>query len=255
MGYTEMRLPRFPRLSGEEMARDLSAARQGDEGARERLIQGNLRLVFAIASRFQGRGPEKEDLFQIGVIGLIKAIDRFDLSFNVQFSTYAVPMSLGELKRFLRDDGPVKVSRSYKDNLRLIRQAQSRLEEELGREPALAELEARLDMPREVLINSLEAASLPVSLYEPLSGDQQDSLSRLDQLRSRDDEEKAFRRLILEEALERLEPREKEIIRMRFYEDKTQAQVAARLGLSQVQISRLEKGILARCRAFLQDEP
>jgi RNA polymerase sporulation-specific sigma factor len=253
MGYTEMNLPRYPRLSDEEMTQNLSAVRQGDEDARERLIQGNLRLVFAIASRFQGRGPEKEDLFQIGVIGLIKAIDRFDLSFNVRFSTYAVPMILGEIKRFLRDDGPVKVSRSCKDNLRLIRQAQSQLEAELGREPALTELEERLDMPREVLLNSLEAANLPVSLYEPLNNEQQDSLNRLDQVRSREDEESIFRRLILAEALGQLAPREKEIIRMRFYEDKTQAQVAARLGLSQVQISRLEKSILARCRAFLKE--
>ncbi len=253
MGYTEMNLPRYPRLSDEEMVHNLNAARQGDEEARERLIQGNLRLVFTIASRFQGRGPEREDLFQIGVIGLIKAIDRFDLSFDVKFSTYAVPMILGEIKRFLRDDGPVKVSRSYKDNLRLIRQAQSQLEEALGREPTLAELEEKLDMPREVLINSLEATSLPVSLYESVNNDQQDPLYRLDQIRSQDDEENTFRKLILEEALEQLAPREKEIIRMRFYEDKTQAQVAAKLGLSQVQISRLEKSILARCRTFLKE--
>lgn len=251
--YAEMNLPRFPRLSDEEVIQCLKLAQQGDAEAREKLINCNLRLVFTMVQRFQNRGYETEDLFQIGVIGLIKAIDKFDLQYDVKFSTYAVPMILGEIRRFIRDDGPIKVSRTYKENARLIRQTQEELSERLGREPTLNELSEALDMPVDVLVTSLEAVAAPISLYEPVNQDEQDAVYRLDQIAGTDEEDLTFNRLALEEIMRALEPREREIIRLRFIEDLTQTQVAERLGLSQVQISRLERRILKRCRQLMAE--
>ena len=255
MAFKDQRLPDLPRLSQEEVFLYLKAAKAGDKEARDRLINSNLRLISTMIRRFQGRGYEEEDLFQIGVIGLIKAIDRFDISYDVQFSTYAVPMIIGEIKRFLRDDGPLKVSRTYKDNLVQIRKAQERLQKELDREPTLRELEAHLGMPREVLTASLEAGCLPYSIHEALPGDDGSPLYRVDQLKShQDDEEVTIKHLALEEMLEKLEPREREILRLRYFEDKTQSQIAERLGLSQVQISRLERAIIKKCREMLSED-
>ena len=198
------------------------------------------------------RGYEEDDLFQVGVIGLIKAIDRFDTTYEVRFSTYAVPMIIGEIKRFLRDDGPLKVSRTYKDNLIQIRRAQEKLRDCLGREPTLGELEAEVGLPKEILTASLEAGCSPFSIDEAVYGDDGSPLYRVDQLKSpQNEEEDSVKRLALEEMLEKLEPREREIIRLRFFEDKTQAQVADRIGLSQVQISRLERAIIKKCRQML----
>jgi RNA polymerase sporulation-specific sigma factor len=185
---------------------------------------------------------------------LIKAIDKFDLSFGVKFSTYAVPMILGEIRRFLRDDGLLKVSRTYKENARSIFQMQEILAEKLGREPTLDELAKALDMTMELLVTSMEASALPISLYEAVNQDEHDPIYRLDQIKSNDEEDHHFNQMALEEMLTSLSAREQEIIRMRFFEDKTQAQVAAKLGLSQVQISRLERQILTRCRALLADK-
>jgi RNA polymerase sporulation-specific sigma factor len=251
--YAEMNLPRFPRLSDVEVNQYIKLAQQGDEKARERLVNCNLRLVFTMIQRFQNRGYETEDLFQIGVIGLIKAIDKFDLQYEVKFSTYAVPMIMGEIRRYIRDDGPVKVSRTYKDNARLIRQTQEQLADQLGREPTMSELSEALDMPLDVMVASLEAVAAPVSLYEAVNQDDNEPIYRLDQIKGCEEESDTFNRLAMEEVMDQLQPREKEIIRLRFYEDLTQAQVARRLGLSQVQISRLERQILQRCRELLTD--
>lgn len=251
--YAEMNLPRFPRLSDEEVIQCLKLAQQGDEKAREKLINCNLRLVFTMIQRFQNRGYETEDLFQIGVIGLIKAIDKFDLQYEVKFSTYAVPMILGEIRRFIRDDGPIKVSRTYKENARLIRQTQEEMADQLGREPTLIELSEALGMPMDVLVTSLEAVASPISLHEPINQDEQEPIYRLDQIKGTDEDATTFNRLAMEEVMDALEPREREIIRLRFFEDLTQSQVAERIGLSQVQISRLERRILKRCRELLSE--
>ncbi|MEA4891787.1 MAG: sigma-70 family RNA polymerase sigma factor, partial [Peptococcaceae bacterium] len=216
MAFKEQMLPDLPRLSHAQVIQYLKAAKEGDKAARDKLVNSNLRLISTMIRRFQGRGYEEEDLFQIGVIGLIKAIDRFDLSYDVQFSTYAVPMIIGEIKRFLRDDGPLKISRTYKDNLVQIRKAQEKLQETLGREPTLAELEEELNMPREMLTASLDAGCLPFSIDEAIYGDDGNPLYRVDQLKNpRDEEEAAVKHLALDEMMDKLEPREREIIRLR----------------------------------------
>lgn len=252
MAFKEQMLPDLPRLSQAQVIQYIKAAQEGDKEARDKLVNSNLRLISTMLRRFQGRGYEEDDLFQIGVIGLIKAIDRFDTTYEVQFSTYAVPMIIGEIKRFLRDDGPLKVSRTYKDNLIQIRRAQEKLRDSLGREPTLGELEAEVGLPKEILTASLEAGCSPFSIDEAVYGDDGSPLYRVDQLKSpQNEEEDSVKRLALEEMLEKLEPREREIIRLRFFEDKTQAQVADRIGLSQVQISRLERAIIKKCRQML----
>lgn len=252
MAFREQMLPDLPRLSQAQVIQYIKAAQEGDKEARDKLVNSNLRLISTMLRRFQGRGYEEDDLFQVGVIGLIKAIDRFDTTYEVRFSTYAVPMIIGEIKRFLRDDGPLKVSRTYKDNLIQIRRAQEKLRDCLGREPTLGELEAEVGLPKEILNASLEAGCSPFSIDEAVYGDDGSPLYRVDQLKSpQNEEEDSVKRLALEEMLEKLEPREREIIRLRFFEDKTQAQVADRIGLSQVQISRLERAIIKKCRQML----
>ena len=250
---SEMNLPRFPLLGDEEMTRLLTDAQKGDQGARERLINCNLRLVFNLVQRFANRGYELEDLFQIGTIGLIKAIDKFNMSYNVKFSTYAVPMIIGEIRRFLRDDSPVKVSRSLKENAYKISKARDNLTKELERDPTLQELSDALGMPIEDIIISLEAVQIPTSIHETLYQDDGDPIYLVDQL-SIDEESSMFDQLALKEVLNKLSAKERDIIVMRFFQDKTQTEVAKTIGLSQVQVSRIERQALKRFKNLLQEE-
>ena len=250
---SEMNLPRFPLLKDEEMTNLILKAQDGDGEAREKLINCNLRLVFNLVQRFSNRGYELEDLFQIGTIGLIKAIDKFDLSYNVKFSTYAVPMIIGEIRRFLRDDNPIKVSRSLKENAYRINKTRDTLTKQLGREPTLQEIAKEADIPMEEIIGSLEAMQIPTSIYETLYQDDGDPIYLLDQL-SNDKEEGAWlEKIVLKEALNKLSEKERDILIMRFFQDKTQTEVAKVIGLSQVQVSRLERQALKKFKHLLEE--
>lgn len=249
-----MNLPRFPLLSDKEMKDLLKKARAGDSYARDKLVNCNLKLVFNLVKRFQNRGYELEDLFQIGCIGLMKAIDKFDLNYNVKFSTYAVPMIVGEIRRFLRDDNPVKVSRSIKETAYKVQQVRDMLVARLGREPTVGEVAAELGLSREEVVNALEAAKTPASIYETLHQDEGDPIYLLDQLKSTEDGESPWlERLSVKELLNRLPERDRQIITWRFFEDKTQSDIAGWLGLSQVQISRLERQALKKLKKFLEN--
>lgn len=251
---SDMNLPRYPLLSDEEMAELLQKAKQGDESAREKLINCNLKLVFSLVQRFENRGYELEDLFQIGTIGLIKAIDKFDFSYNVKFSTYAVPMIVGEIKRFLRDDHPVKVSRSLKETAYRVHRLREQLSKKLGREPSLSELSEQLGIKQEQIIAALEAIQQPGSIYETLYQDEGDPIFLLDQLSDPKDHQAWIDKLALKEVLDKLPERHRQVIMMRFFEDKTQTEVAAIVGLSQVQISRIERQALKTMRELLSQD-
>ncbi|MGQ9824020.1 MAG: RNA polymerase sporulation sigma factor SigF [Desulfotomaculales bacterium] len=248
----EMNLPRFPLLSDEEMRLLLRQAQAGDAQARDRLVNCNLKLVFNLVKRFQNRGYDLEDLFQIGCIGLIKAIDKFDLNYDVKFSTYAVPMIIGEIRRFLRDDNPVKISRSVKEAAYRIQKARERLVKRLGREPTIGEVAGELGVSREEVVGALEAAQSPASIYETLHQDEGDPIYLLDQLRGETSEEvPLLERMMVNDLLASLPEREKQILTWRFFEDLTQMEVARRLGLSQVQVSRLERQALKKLKEML----
>lgn len=249
-----MNLPRFPLLSETETKILLQKTRQGDDQARERLINCNLKLVFNMVQRFQSRGYELEDLFQIGTIGLMKAIDKFDLSFNVKFSTYAVPMIIGEIRRFIRDDSPVKVSRSYKELASRVYRSKETLTKELGREPTIHELSEDLDVSIDEIVTSLEAVQAPASIHETVFQDEGDPIFVLDQLSSESEvDETWFDKLMLKDIMHQLPTRLKQIILMRFFQDRTQVEVAEKLGISQVQVSRLERQALKQIRLLLSE--
>jgi RNA polymerase sporulation-specific sigma factor len=248
-----MNLPRFPLLGDEEMMNLLSRAQTGDIAAREKLINCNLRLVFNLVQRFGNRGYELEDLFQIGTIGLIKAIDKFNMSYNVKFSTYAVPMIIGEIRRFLRDDNPVKISRSLKENAYKINKVREQLTREWGREPTLQEIAQEAGISQEEIVSSLEAVQAPTSIHETLYQDDGDPIYVIDQLSNENEEVNWFDRIALKEVLNKLTEKEREIILMRFFQDKTQTEVAASVGLSQVQVSRIERQALKRFKSLLQE--
>ncbi len=250
---TEMNLPRFPLLSDEEMMRLLRAAKDGDTEARERLINCNLKLIFNLVQRFAHRGYEIEDLFQIGTIGLIKAIDKFDFRYGVKFSTYAVPMIIGEIRRFLRDDHPVKVPRSYKELVYKVNRSRENLASRLGREPTIGEIANDIGVDREEIVSALEAVQSPTSIHDTLYQDDSDPIYVIDQLPVEKDLEPSwFEKIALKEVLDKLPEREKRVLLMRFFEDKTQSEIASQLGLSQVQISRIERAALHRIRQLLQ---
>ncbi|MBQ7919393.1 MAG: SigB/SigF/SigG family RNA polymerase sigma factor [Lachnospiraceae bacterium] len=233
----------------EEISVLLAKAHAGDVNARELLIEKNLGLVHAVVSRFLGRGVEREDLFQIGVIGLMKAIDRFDLSYDVKFSTYAVPLITGEIKRFFRDDGPVKISRSIKEQAYRVQKAREALQGKLGTEPTLKELVAETGLSLDEVIVALEAGGPVESLYAPAYGEEKDSAYLVDTIRSTDNgEEKMLNHMLLGSLLNGLAPRERQMIVHRYFENKTQCQVAQLLGMSQVQVSRMEKKVLLHMR-------
>lgn len=250
---TEMNLPRFPLLSDEEMMHLLHQAKEGDSDARERLINCNLKLIFNLVQRFSHRGYELEDLFQIGTIGLIKAIDKFDFTYGVKFSTYAVPMIIGEIRRFLRDDHPVKVPRSYKELVYKVNRAREGLSAALGREPTIGEIAENIGVDREEIVSALEAVQTPTSIHDTLYQDDSDPIYVLDQLPlDKELEPSWFEKIALKEVLDKLPEREKRVLQMRFFEDKTQSEIAAQLNLSQVQISRIERAALHRIRQLLQ---
>ena len=222
---------------------------QGDKEARDTLFSENLGLVYSVSRRFLGRGVEMEDLFQIGSIGLLKAVDHFNPEFDVKFSTYAVPMIIGEIKRFLRDDGILKVSRSIKENQYKVYKMREELENKLGREPEMAELSAAMDMPVEELAMTMEAAAEVESIYRTVYQGDGTDIQLVDRLPENENhQEKLLNHIFLEEMLGKLEGEERKLIGLRYFQDMTQTDVAKRMGMSQVQVSRMEKRILKKLR-------
>lgn len=236
----------------------IEKSQHGDKEAREILIEENLGLVHHIVKRYAKRGYDTEDLFQIGTIGLMKAVDKFDASFGVQFSTYAVPMIQGELRRFMRDDGMIKVSRGLKENCLKVRKAVEKLSQELGQEPQISQIEAETGIRREDIVMALDAANEVESIYKTIYQSDGNEIYMIDQLRSPGEEapdsekEKLINRILIEQLMEGLNESDREIIRLRYFENVTQTEVAKRLGMSQVQVSRLEKKILLRMRRHLE---
>lgn len=233
----------------------LQRAHEGDKAARDTLVEENMGLVWSIVRRFLGRGVEPEDLFQIGSIGLLKAIDKFDIGYEVRFSTYAVPMITGEIKRFLRDDGMVKVSRPLKELSWKAYAVRERLERELGAEPSLARIAAELEVTMEELVMAMDSGAEVESLQKTIYQGDGNDISLEDRLEEKScAEEKLLNRILLEEILDRLEARERRLIYLRYFEDKTQTEIAQELGVSQVQVSRMEKKILKAMRAKITGE-
>lgn len=234
-------------LSDEEVRELIARSQQGDAEARERLVNSNIRLVWSVVQRFLNRGYEADDLFQIGCIGLLKAVDKFDLSYDVKFSTYAVPMIIGEIKRFLRDDGSVKVSRSMKELANRIRSVRDELTKQYGRQPTVSDIAQVLSITPEEVVLAQEANRAPASIHETVFENDSDPILLMDQIAD-DTHEQWFDRIVLREAIERLSERERLIVYLRYFRDQTQSEVAERLGISQVQVSRLEKKILQTIR-------
>ena len=236
----------------DETMKLIEMAHNGDKAARERLVMDNVGLVWSIVRRFTGRGCETEDLFQIGSIGLIKAIDKFDTSYDVRFSTYAVPMITGEIKRFLRDDGMIKVSRSLKEICCRAYTAREELMMENGKEPEMDEIAERIAVTREELVLAMESGAQIESLQKTIYQGDGTDISLEDNIEEqRNDQEHLLNRMMLEQMLGTLDPEERKLIYMRFFQEKTQTQIAGELGISQVQVSRLEKKILSRLREKL----
>ena len=236
-------------LTDEQKQDLLIKSRAGDESARQELIYGNLRLVLSIIQRFTGRSESMDDLFQVGCIGLVKAVDNFDIEMNVKFSTYAVPMIIGEIRRYLRDNNAVRISRSVRDLAYRALRAREELIREKEKEPTTDEIAARLGEPREMVIRAMEAIVEPISLYEPVYSEGGDALYVMDQISDADSsDQKWLESIALREAMKTLSERERKIIQMRFYRNKTQVEIAEEIGISQAQVSRLEKGALERIR-------
>ena len=236
-------------LSQVEMDTLLRRAREGDTAAREKLIEGNLRLVLSVIQRFDKRGESPDDLFQVGCIGLIKAISNFDPDKQVRFSTYGVPMIAGEVRRYLRDNSAIRVSRSIRDVAYRVLQCKEAMLARMDREPTLEEIAKELDLPMEEVNQALDAVCAPVSLYDPVYSDGGDPLTVMDQVRdNRNTEGNWMEHITLRNAFRQLGDREKEILSLRFYDGKTQMEVASRLGISQAQVSRLEKGAISSMR-------
>lgn len=235
-------------LSEKEKIRLLRLAQDGDRKAREELINGNLRLVLSAIQRFTARGEAPDDLFQVGCIGLIKAIDRFNLDIDVRFSTYAVPMILGELRRYLRDNGQVRVARSIRDTAYHAMQAKERLQMEWQREPTVEEIAKELSKPKEEIVLALESVVDPVSLSEPIYSDGGDTIYVEDQLGDNSSDKNWLDEIAMKEAIQNLTEREKRIVSLRFLKGKTQMEVAEEVGISQAQVSRLEKGALDKIK-------
>ncbi|MCI9164220.1 MAG: RNA polymerase sporulation sigma factor, SigF/SigG family [Lachnospiraceae bacterium] len=238
----------------EDTTKLIRLAHEGDQKARDQLVLDNVGLVWSIVRRFAGRGHELEDLYQIGCIGLIKAIDKFNLEFDVKFSTYAVPMITGEIKRFLRDDGMIKVSRSLKELGMRVSSAREQMTWELGREPGLEELAARVGVSCEEVAASMEAATEVESIYRTVGSGEDQNLRLLDKLTDeREAQEELLNRMVLEQLLKELNDKDREIIVRRYFENQTQSEIAADLNISQVQVSRLEKKILKKMRSYMEN--
>lgn len=224
-------------------------ARDGDKEARDQLITDNIPLVWSIVRRFSGRGEDLQDLFQIGTIGLIKAIDKFDTSFDVKFSTYAVPMITGEIKRFLRDDGMIKVSRSLKETAGKVRMAEEQLGKKLGRDPTIDEISQEIGIEAEDIAMAVTANSEVESLYKTIYQGDGSAIYLIDKLEeAKDEQEEMVNHLALKKVMDSLEKKDRELIRLRYFMDRTQTEIAKELGISQVQVSRLEKKILKKMR-------
>ena len=236
-------------LSPVEMDVLLRRARQGDTDARQKLIEGNLRLVLSVIQRFDKRGENPDDLFQVGCIGLIKAISNFDPDKEVKFSTYGVPMIAGEVRRYLRDNSPIRISRSIRDVAYRVLQCKDAMTAKMDREPTLEEIARELGLPQEEVSQALDAVCAPVSLFDPVYADGGDPLTVMDQVRdTKNTEDGWMDHITLQNAFQALNDREKQILSLRFYDGKTQMEVASTLGISQAQVSRLEKGAISSMR-------
>ena len=241
-GVNTSGLPVLSAKKTDELSKKSAA---GDKQARDELIRGNLRLVLSVVQRFQGRGESPDDLFQVGCIGLMKAIDNFNTELGVRFSTYAVPMIIGEIRRYLRDNNAIRVSRSLRDIAYKALKARDRLAERMGREPNVTELAEELKLPREDVVFALEAIQDPVSLFEPVYNDGGDALYIMDQVTDNKRPDNNWLDVIgVREALSRLSEREKHILMLRFFQGRTQMEIAGEIGISQAQVSRLEKNAL-----------
>ena len=244
---------RLRTLTPAQMDTLLIQAQKGDDSARQQLVEGNLRLVLSVIQRFEKRGESPDDLFQVGCIGLMKAIDNFDVSQNVRFSTYAVPMIIGEIRRYLRDNNAIRVSRSMRDTAYKALQARDRLQISLNREPTMAEIAAEMQIPCEDVIFALEAIQDPVSLFEPVYNDGGDALYIMDQVRDEQAKDDNWvEDIAIRDAMSRLNEREKRIMQLRFFEGRTQMEVAGEIGISQAQVSRLEKQALLHMKRSMQ---
>ncbi|CDO01982.1 Stage II sporulation protein AC [Oceanobacillus picturae] len=242
MNVNVERQKRKETLTDDQVKEYIKRSQQGDKLARDILVEKNVRLVWSVVQRFINRGYDPDDLFQIGSIGLIKSIDKFDLSYDVRFSTYAVPMIIGEIQRFIRDDGSVKVSRSLKETGNKIRRKKDELTKKFGRSPTVKELAEAMELSPEEIVHAQEAAKSPHSIHETVFENDGDPITLLDQIADQDT--RWFDRISLQEAIRCLNERERLIVYLRYYKDQTQSEVADRLGISQVQVSRLEKKIL-----------
>ncbi|MBD1378690.1 RNA polymerase sporulation sigma factor SigF [Metabacillus arenae] len=239
-------------LKDHEVKDLIMRSQQGEQQARDLIVERNMRLVWSVVQRFLNRGYEPDDLFQIGCIGLLKSVDKFDLSYDVKFSTYAVPMIIGEIQRFIRDDGTVKVSRSLKELGNKIRRAKDELSKRLGKVPTVTEIADYLEISPEDVVLAQEAVRAPSSIHETVFENDGDPITLLDQIADHS-ESKWFDKIVLKEAIRDLEEREKLIVYLRYYKDQTQSEVAERLGISQVQVSRLEKKILLQIKEQMNE--
>jgi len=239
---------KLPVLKESEKTRLLKETKMGNKSAREQLINGNLRLILSVIQRFTSRGENLDDLFQVGCIGLIKAIDNFDDSHNVRFSTYAVPMIIGEIRRYLRDNNSIRVSRSIKDTAYRAMQVKEQLTNKLNREPTVSEIAKELDIPSRDVVIALESVVDPISLYEPIYSDGGDTIYVLDQVGDNNDDRNWLEEISFREAIKNLSEREKKILSLRFIKGKTQMEVSEEIGISQAQVSRLEKFALEKIK-------
>jgi RNA polymerase sporulation-specific sigma factor len=239
-------------LKDHEIKELIRRSQEGDQEARDEIIEKNMRLVWSVVQRFLNRGYEPDDLFQIGCIGLLKSVDKFDLSYDVKFSTYAVPMIIGEIQRFIRDDGTVKVSRSLKETGNKIRKAKDELSKKYGRAPTITELADYLNISPEDVILAQEASRSPTSIHETVYENDGDPITLLDQITDQNTTS-WFDKIALKKAIEELDERERLIVYLRYYKDQTQSEVASRLGISQVQVSRLEKKILQQIKERMDE--
>ena len=240
---------KLPKLNATENKELFIKMKNGDETAREKLINGNLRLVLSVVQRFGGRGENPDDLFQVGCIGLIKAIDNFDINLDVQMSTYCVPMIIGEIRRYLRDNNIVRVSRSIRDLAYKVLQTKEKFTKENGKEPTIDEIAKELDVEREEIVVSLDAIQDPISLQEPVYNDGSDSIYIMDQVKDKKNtDENWAENITISEAVEHLSDKEKTIINKRFFNGRTQMEVADEIGISQAQVSRIEKSALSHIR-------
>ena len=243
---------KLPTLTKKEKDELFIKIKQGDSRARETFIQGNLRLVLSVLQRFSNRGENADVLFQVGCVGLIKAIDNFDLEQNVQFSTYAVPMIIGEIRRYLRDNNSIRVSRSLKDIAYKALYAKESLINQNSKEPTIQEIADKLDIPKEDVVMALDAITEPVSLFEPVYHDGGEAIYVMDQVKdAKNNDENWLQSIAVSEAMKHLSEREKHILSLRFYQGKTQMEVADEIGISQAQVSRLEKGALKHMRKYM----